>query len=189
MQPTSKRLAALVFCGSCRIPRLRRGKSAGAGIVCTTAQTRRRRCFRARLSMQRLWKVPALESSGDCVYESLVCVEYIDECFSRPPIMPATPVRPIMPLRRCDAPTEDSVGLYSRALQALRARARVWLVHLSERVIPQFYKILMLKADERQAAVRDYTEGVRVWAGVRLLSRCQPSLPRVTGSRTGASGL
>ena len=124
------------------------------------------------------WKVPALalENSGDCVYESLVCVEYLDECFSRPPIMPATPVRPIMPACHCVAVPRQrrtrSAFTAAVALQALRARARVWLVHLSERVIPHFYKILMLKADERQAAVRDYIEGVRVWAGVRLL--CQP---------------
>lgn len=81
--------------------------------------------------------VPAIDNAGELVCESVVCVEYIDEAFSGPAVLPAT--------------------------AGMRAKARMWTVHLNERVIPHFYKALMLPLDQRQTAIQAFIDGTRTW--------------------------
>jgi len=76
------------------------------------------------------------EGEVDRIYESVVCAEYVSEAFPGTPLMPTKP--------------------------ADRAKARIWIAYMNEKVIPHFYKMLMLKGpDEREEHRRLFVDG---WA-------------------------
>mmetsp|Transcript_36917 Transcript_36917/g.80417 ORF Transcript_36917/g.80417 Transcript_36917/m.80417 type:complete len:270 (+) Transcript_36917:31-840(+) len=79
--------------------------------------------------------VPALDDNGKTVYESLVCCEYLSDCFPNI-LMPADPHK--------------------------KAQVRLWIDHNNNKVVPMFYKMLMAQVPEEQAALKDLLlEGLR----------------------------
>lgn len=69
------------------------------------------------MEMNPLGKVPALQVNGECVYESLVCNEYVEEAY------PGTRMAP------------------EEAMQ--RAKMRLIMARFESRVVPKFYKLLL----------------------------------------------
>ncbi|CAE8613370.1 unnamed protein product [Polarella glacialis] len=90
--------------------------------------------------------LPAIEyhtSTGQIhrVFESMVCVEYLDELLPGPSLMP-----PIA------APEQ-------------RALVRAWCAWANEKIIPHFYRLLMRQsAEEREAEKRQLLDGLRCFA-------------------------
>ena len=75
--------------------------------------------------------VPVIVHKGKSVYESMVCIEYVDEEWSTGSnLLPSDPYQ--------------------------RARARILCDHISKKVIPPFYQILMKKVEkERDSAKKN----------------------------------
>jgi len=93
------------------------------------------------------------ESAQYSVWESAVCMEYIDEAYEGSPLMPSDP--------------------------AQRAHVRAWCLHANERVIPHFYKMLLSPAGSggREKAYEDFLAGLRTWQAAM-----QPDGPFFMGS-------
>mmetsp|Transcript_29877 Transcript_29877/g.54414 ORF Transcript_29877/g.54414 Transcript_29877/m.54414 type:complete len:287 (+) Transcript_29877:57-917(+) len=89
--------------------------------------------------------VPAFEYTKpdgvvDRIYESLVCVDYVEEAFP------------------------DGNPLYPKD-PAVRARMRVWMTYVGEKVIPHFYRMLMKEtAEERQQEIQNLLDGLKGFA-------------------------
>lgn len=81
--------------------------------------------------------VPVIIHEGNTVYESSVCIEYVDEAFNTDVyIMPKDPFN--------------------------RAYARIWGDFLSKKVVPQFYAMLLKQTEEEQEeAKQKYLEGLQ----------------------------
>ncbi|XP_031548536.1 glutathione S-transferase U25-like [Actinia tenebrosa] len=81
--------------------------------------------------------VPVIVHDGNTVYESSVCIEYIDEAFSSDvSLLPKDPYQ--------------------------RAYARIWGDFLSKNVIPHFYAILLKQTEEEQNRAKEqYLDGIR----------------------------
>ena len=62
-------------------------------------------------------KVPALRHGSDYIWESVTICEYLDEAFSSPPMMPATPIG--------------------------RSFARIWMDFCNTRLMPAFRELIM----------------------------------------------
>ena len=73
--------------------------------------------------------VPAILHKGKAVYESPICIEYVDEEW--------VTGRNILPF-----------DTYQRA------RARILCDHIDKKVVPPFYRILMKKSDEERTAAK-----------------------------------
>lgn len=84
--------------------------------------------------------VPAIQRGEDRIYESLVCVEYVDEAFPEgPSLLPADPAK--------------------------RARARIWASFVSESINPHFYRMLMKPSnEEREDEKKKLVENLVVFA-------------------------
>jgi len=73
--------------------------------------------------------VPVIVHKGKSVYESMVCIEYVDEEWSTGNnLLPSDPYH--------------------------RARARILCDHISKKVVPPFYQILMKKAKEERDSAK-----------------------------------
>lgn len=62
-------------------------------------------------------KVPVIKHGNDCIWESSIINEYLDEVFPEPPLMPTIPGQ--------------------------RAIARIWIDFFNNKLLPAFYKILL----------------------------------------------
>lgn len=70
--------------------------------------------------------VPAIVHNGKAVYESAVCIEYVDEAWQTDKhLLPSDPYE--------------------------RAKVRILSDHISKKVVPPFYQLLMKKGDEERA--------------------------------------
>merc|ERR1712216_1073995 len=79
--------------------------------------------------------VPAFDDDGKTIYESLVCCEYLSDCYPGT-LMPSDPYK--------------------------KAQVRLWIDHNNTRVVPMFYKILMAQNPEEQEALKNaLLEGLR----------------------------
>ena len=73
--------------------------------------------------------VPAIKHGEHNIYESLVCVEYVDEAFPSPPhLFPTTPAK--------------------------RAHARIWIDFISKTFVPTYYRMLCRQDQEEQEAAK-----------------------------------
>lgn len=81
--------------------------------------------------------VPVILHEGSTIYESSVCIEYIDEAFNTDiSLMPKDPAK--------------------------RAYARIWGDFLGKRVIPHFYAMLLKQEkDEQDEAKEKYLQGLK----------------------------
>ena len=80
--------------------------------------------------------VPAIVHNGKAVYESPVCIEYVDEAWKTD--------KHLLPT--------DSFG---------RARTRILSDHISKKVVPPFYQLLMKKEEkEREQAAQNILTGL-----------------------------
>ncbi|CAE7152955.1 PARC [Symbiodinium necroappetens] len=86
--------------------------------------------------------LPAIEStqadgSVHRIYESMVCVEYVEEALDGPSLMPL------------------------RSRPEARAKVRIWCAYIGEKIIPHFYRLLMREtADEREAEKKSLLDGL-----------------------------
>ncbi|MBW4650595.1 MAG: glutathione S-transferase family protein [Kastovskya adunca ATA6-11-RM4] len=69
-------------------------------------------------------KVPVIKHGDNRVWESTIINEYLDEVFPEPPLMPRDPGK--------------------------RALARIWMDFANIKLIPTFYKILLIQDQEKQ---------------------------------------
>ena len=70
--------------------------------------------------------VPAIVHNGKAVYESAVCIEYVDEAWQTDKhLLPSDPYE--------------------------RAKVRILSDHISKKVVPPFYQLLMKKGEEERA--------------------------------------
>lgn len=74
------------------------------------------------LEMNPLGKVPALEIEGKCIYESLVCNEYLEDAFKQPSLAP-----------------EDALR---------KAEMRLIIARFESRIVPKFYKMLLTPSEK-----------------------------------------
>lgn len=73
--------------------------------------------------------VPVIIHNNKSVYESSVCIEYVDEAFAgEPRLLPTDPYE--------------------------RAHARIWGDFLSKKIIPPFYALLMKQSQEEQEEIK-----------------------------------
>ncbi|KAK3705150.1 hypothetical protein QZH41_003749 [Actinostola sp. cb2023] len=81
--------------------------------------------------------VPVIVHGGDRIYESAICIEYIDEAFKTDvSLLPKDPFK--------------------------RAYARIWGAFLTTKVIPHFYAILLKQTKEEQEEAKDkFLEGLK----------------------------
>lgn len=92
--------------------------------------------------------VPAICNEGEKIHESLVVAEYIDESYETKSeyvfesifnfIFPNTfgnRLMPVEPLKR--------------------AQVRIWMAHIGEKIVPHFYKMLMLQDEVGQQQAKD----------------------------------
>ena len=100
--------------------------------------------------------VPTIVHNGKSVYESSVCIEYIDEAWNTG--------KHLLPT--------DPYG---------RAKVRMWSDHISKKLVPPYYRLL-LKQDEseRTKAKEDILKGVRA-----LIAEMDPEGPFFSGSTLG----
>lgn len=84
--------------------------------------------------------VPTVVHKGKSVYESSICIEYVDESWNTGKhLLPRDPYE--------------------------RARARIWSDHVSKNVVPPFYRLLLQKSEvERSEARAAILEGVATLA-------------------------
>jgi len=103
-------------------------------------------------------KVPVIKHEQNCIWESAIINEYLDEAFPEPPLMPKT--------------------------AGERAFARIWIDFANTKLVPTFYKILLEQDPEKQVKWKDKyiehlqfmeTEGIskfsaegKYWLGNRL---------------------
>jgi glutathione S-transferase len=81
--------------------------------------------------------VPVIVHNGKSVYESTVCIEYVDEAW----------------------PSETNNLLPRDAYQ--RAHVRMWSDHVNKKIVPQYYSLLMKKTqEERQQYKQEILSGV-----------------------------
>ncbi|EDO48375.1 predicted protein [Nematostella vectensis] len=83
--------------------------------------------------------VPVIVHNGNAVYESSICIEFIDEAFSTPvTILPKDPYK--------------------------RAHGRMWGDFVSKKLVPHFYTMLLKqdKEDQEEAKTK-YLEGLRTF--------------------------
>jgi len=74
--------------------------------------------------------VPALQYKGTPIYESLVICEFLEDAYpTYKPLLPSDPV--------------------------LRAKARLWIDHVSKAVIPPYQRLLQAQEREKQDAARE----------------------------------
>ena len=72
--------------------------------------------------------VPAIDHNGKSVYESSVCIQYVDEAWTtKKHLLPSDPFQ--------------------------RARARIWSNHITYNVVPPFYKMLNTNSKEQSIEV------------------------------------
>lgn len=81
--------------------------------------------------------VPAIVHNGKAVYESAVCIEYVDEAWKTDKqLLPSDPFE--------------------------RARVRILSDHISKKVVPPFYQLLMKKEDgEREEAAKNIVSSLK----------------------------
>ena len=79
-------------------------------------------------AMNPLGKVPALQVNGECVYESIVCNEFVEEAFPGPKMAP-----------------QDAME---------RAKMRLIVARFESRVVPKFYKLL-LTPEQCESCIKD----------------------------------
>jgi glutathione S-transferase len=72
--------------------------------------------------------VPALNHGGCKIWDSMPVVEYIDEAFDGPSLLPSNPVD--------------------------RAQARIWSTHVTERINKPFYSMLMAQTEDGRAQAK-----------------------------------
>jgi len=70
--------------------------------------------------------VPAITHNGECIYESTVLVEYVEDAF-------AHQGNSLLP--------KDAIG---------RAKCRLWVDHCNSRIVPSFYRYLQAQEKEAQ---------------------------------------
>ena len=100
--------------------------------------------------------VPTIVHNGKSVYESSICIEYIDEAWNTG--------KHLLPT--------DPYG---------RARVRMWSDHISKKLEPPYYRLLMKKEEsERTQAKEDILKGVRT-----LIAEMDPEGPFFSGSTLG----
>lgn len=81
--------------------------------------------------------VPAIVHNGKSIYESAVCIEYVDEAWKTE--------KQLLP--------SDPFG---------RAKVRILSDHITKKVVPPFYQLLMKKGDkEREEASRNILNGLK----------------------------
>jgi len=73
-------------------------------------------------------KIPALDNNGEHVKDSLIALEYINEAFTGPPLLPTAP--------------------------RLRARVRLWARHVESQVVPHYERLLAMQDAEGRAQAR-----------------------------------
>ena len=74
--------------------------------------------------------IPVIVHNGKSIYESHVCIEYIDESWpSEPRLLPKDPYQ--------------------------RAKARMWGDFVSKKLIPPYYKFLVKQSPEEQSEGRE----------------------------------
>ena len=109
------------------------------------------------LAINQFGFVPAIVHQGKTVSESHVCLEYIDEAW----------------------PTEPY--LFPRDPHS-RANVRVWLDQISKSLTPPYYRILMMKEEEK----RDEAKSEFLKAIKRFTDNMDPTGPFFTGADFGA---
>lgn len=100
--------------------------------------------------------VPAIVHNGKSVYESYVCIEYVDEAWPNGKnLLPKDPY--------------------------LRAWVRIWSDHISKKIIPPFYSVLMKKTkEEREEAKQELLKAISL-----LTVNMSPDGPFFLGSDFG----
>ena len=98
--------------------------------------------------------VPCLVHNGNSIYESQVCIEYLDEAFPEGcSLLPESPVD--------------------------RATVRIWCDYICKKLVPPFYAILMKRTEsEREQAKSAFTEAIK-----ELMSAMKDSGPYFLGSK------
>lgn len=97
--------------------------------------------------------VPTIVHNGRSVYESPICIEYVDEAW--------TTDRQLLPTD----PYE-------------RARARIWSDHISKKLVPPFYSMLLKKEEsEREEAKKNVLDALEA-----LVKEMDPQGPFFSGS-------
>ena len=100
--------------------------------------------------------VPTIVHEGKSVYESSVCIEYVDEAWDTG--------KRLLPTNAYE-----------------RARARIWSDHVSKKLVPPFYQLLLKKEEvERSAAKEAILEGVAT-----LAAEMHPQGPFFSGPSLG----
>ena len=100
--------------------------------------------------------VPTIVHEGKSVYESSVCIEYVEEAWDTG--------KRLLPTDAYE-----------------RARARIWSDHVSKKVVPPFYQLLLKKEEaERSAAKESILEGVAT-----LAAEMHPQGPFFSGPSLG----
>lgn len=78
------------------------------------------------------------------LWESLVLLEYLEDAYPHSPNSGAHPLFP-----------EDAIG---------KAKARIWVDHVSKKIIPAFYTFLQAqKTEEQEAGKAKLLEGLEIW--------------------------
>ena len=83
--------------------------------------------------------VPVIEDQGNIIYESAICVEYIDEMWESPS------GKDLMP--------KDPAG---------KAKARIWIDFMGKKIIPNYYA--MMKEEKREEAKKNLLEGLKTFS-------------------------
>ena len=96
--------------------------------------------------------VPTIVHNGKSVYESPICIEYVDEAWTTEKhLLPTDPFQ--------------------------RARVRIWSDHITRKVVPPFYHILLKKEpSEREEAKKDLLDALEL-----LLKEMDPQGPFFDG--------
>ena len=103
--------------------------------------------------------VPAIDNGGEHVYESMICVEYIDE------------LRP------------GSSNLLPESAHG-RATARIWADYVNRKIVPEFYKLLQKRTQsERDEASRALLSALRCWC--TAMEKLSAAGPFFAGSEFG----
>lgn len=114
------------------------------------------------LAINPLGLVPAIDYGGQHVYDSMVCIEYIDEAFPA-----AQDSHNILPA--------DPIG---------RATARIWANYVNTRIVPVYYRLLQKREQsEREEAKRELLSQVRHLSNA--MARLSPAGPFFAGDRFG----
>ena len=100
--------------------------------------------------------VPTIVHNGKSVYESSVCIQYIDEAWDTG--------KHLLPT--------DPYG---------RAKVRIWSDHISKKLVPAYYRLLLKQEESEQTqAKEDILKGVR-----SLMAEMDPEGPFFSGSSLG----